>query len=201
MLITFEGIDGSGKSTQIQRLASWLRKEDVTVRTLREPGGTGVSEKIRKLLLHHPEPMDSVTELLLFSAARSELVRQQVLPALERGEVVLLDRFYDSTLAYQGYGRKAASLQQIHALNELASHGCKPDLTVYLRLTPGQAVQRLKGEPDRMERSGDHFFERVVDGFDALALEEDRFRVVDAFRSVEEVEKEIRQLVAALLQG
>ncbi|MGM0506599.1 MAG: dTMP kinase [Bacteroidota bacterium] len=200
MLITFEGIDGSGKSTQIQRLEAWLREEGHTVRALREPGGTDVSEEIRKILLHHRGPMDSVTELLLFSAARSELVSQQILPALEQGEMVLLDRFYDSTLAYQGYGRGAASLDQIHGLNRLASHGCKPDLTIYLRLTPGQAAQRLQGEPDRMERSGDHFFDRVVSGFDALAREEARISVVDAFRPVEEIEKEIRERVVRRLQ-
>lgn len=199
MLITFEGIDGSGKSTQILRLAEWLRQEGQTVQTLREPGGTDVSEEIREILLHHRGPMDPVTELLLFSAARSELVRRQVIPALDRGEMVLLDRFYDSTLAYQGYGREAATLQQIHGLNQLASHGCTPDLTLYLRLVPETAAGRLEGEADRIERTGDHFFDRVVAGFDELAREEARFMVIDASRSVREVEQEIRESVKRLL--
>lgn len=201
MLITFEGIDGSGKSTQIDRLSRWLSDRGETVRTLREPGGTEISEEIREILLHHKGPMDPVTELLLFSAARSELVSDQIRPALSRGELVLLDRFYDSTLAYQGYGRRAARLAEIEALNRMASHGCEPDLTLYLRLTPEEAAGRLSGERDRMEKAGPDFFERVMAGFDSIAHREPRVRTIDATRSAEDVEQMIREEVERRLSA
>lgn len=181
MFISFEGIDGSGKSTQIKLLCEKLLEEGYEVEVFREPGGTDISEQIRHILLNSKSEIDPVTEMLLFSAARSQLIAGKVLPLLEKGTVVILDRFYDSTTAYQGYGRKAVSLEQIRALNEMASHRRKPDLTFYLRISLEEAKKRTESlEKDRMEISGDEFFSRVIEGYDKLAETEERFVTIDA---------------------
>lgn len=192
MLISFEGIDGCGKTTQIDLLKKYLEKKNTAFHIFREPGGTVISEKIRNLLLHEMDEMNPVTELLLFSAARSQLLTDKVIPLLENGEMVILDRFYDSTTAYQGYGRGSAGLEQIIELNQLASHGTAPDLTFYLRIDPEAASKRTKGDnKDRMESSGNEFFEKVCSGYDKLAEMEDRFVVIDASQSPEEIHSDI----------
>lgn len=196
MLISFEGIDGSGKSTQIQRLAARLKDSGEQVETFREPGGTDVSEKIRSMLLNPACELNAVTELFLFSAARSQLMTEQVLPLLEKGYVVILDRFYDSTTAYQGYGRELMDLESIGKMNEKASHGRAPDLTIYMKLTVEQARKRTEGgEADRMEQSSDEFYKRVIQGFDTLAQNNKRFVTVDATQSKEKIEQKIWQKV------
>ncbi len=119
MFITFEGIDGSGKSTQIANLKKAFEQEGAKVEVFRDPGGPEVSEKVRDILLNPNYDIDPVTELLLFSSARSQLVAEKVLPALDKGSIVILDRFYDSTTAYQGYGRASVSLEEIHRLNSI----------------------------------------------------------------------------------
>ncbi len=192
MLITFEGIDGSGKSTQISLLKDKLTSLGYTVKVFREPGGTLLSEEIRELLLNTDLEIDSVTELLLFSSARSQLMAEEVLPALKREEIVILDRFYDSTTAYQGYGRKSLPLDQIQQINNIASHGRTPDLTFYLRLSLDASNQRRAHlNKDRMERAGDQFFENVIRGFDELAKKEERFIVVEASKTIEEIHEKI----------
>jgi dTMP kinase len=184
VLITFEGIDGCGKSTQIQLLREYLEIVGIDYHVFREPGGTALSEEIRNLLLHSTGEMDPVTELLLFSAARSQLIAEKVKPLLERGEVVILDRFYDSTTAYQGYGRQSADPEKIMELNRIASHGCVPDITFYLKIDPELAAERTRdGVKDRMERSGDGFFKKVIEGYEKLAEQEKRFVVIDASQS------------------
>ncbi len=181
MFITFEGIDGSGKSTQIKLLREKLLEEGYEVEVFREPGGTDISEQIRHILLNSKSVIDPVTELLLFSAARSQLITEKVLPLLEKGTVVILDRFYDSTTAYQGYGRKAVSLEHIRELNEMASHGREPDLTLYLRISLEEAKKRTESlQKDRMEISGDEFFSRVIEGYDKLAQSEERFVTIES---------------------
>lgn len=192
MLITFEGIDGCGKSTQIEKLKHYFEKEGTTVWLFREPGGTELSEKIRHLLLHDDGEMDPVTELLLFSAARSQLISEKVLPLLREGSVVILDRFYDSTTAYQGYGRHSAPLNEIETLNALATHHTVPDVTFYLRISPQDAERRTAGsEKDRMERSGVEFFKSVADGYDRLAEANERFITIDAAQSIDAIHSEI----------
>ncbi len=192
MLITFEGIDGSGKSTQISLLKDKLISLGNTVRVFREPGGTQISEEIRELLLSTNFEVDSVTELLMFSSARSQLMAEEVLPALEKGEIVILDRFYDSTTAYQGYGRKSLPIDQINQINTIASHGRSPDFTFYLRLSLEESnMRRAHLSKDRMERSGDEFFDSVIKGFDELAEKEERFIVIDASQTVNEVQENI----------
>jgi len=132
VFITFEGIDGSGKSTQIKRLKKDLEQEGALVKVFRDPGGPEVSEEVRKILLNPEYEIDPVTELLLFSAARSQLMAENVLPSLQEGSVVILDRFYDSTTAYQGHGRQSVSLDEIGKMNTIASHKRAPDLTIYM---------------------------------------------------------------------
>ena len=201
MLITFEGIDGCGKSTQIEKLKDYFDNTGINYSVFREPGGTEISERIRSLLLHDTDEMDAVTELLLFSAARSQLIREKVIPLLEQNEIVILDRFYDSTTAYQGFGRNSSSLSDIYTLNKLASHGTVPDLTFYLKIDPQTADQRTKGsEKDRLESAGHDFFKKVATGYDMLASTDKRFRVIDAGRSPEEVHDEILTIIGAYQQ-
>jgi len=201
MLITFEGIDGSGKSTQIQLLKTFIEANlGRNVVVYREPGGNIVSEKIRSLLLDTDFEIQPVTEMLLFSAARAQLVADDVMPNLKNGSIVILDRFYDSTTAYQGYGRGAAPINEIHALNHFAALGLKPDVTFYLRLDLEEAQLRRSGdEKDRMERSGNAFYEKVIQGFDEMAKQESRFCVLDASLSKEEIHRLITEKVVSLL--
>lgn len=188
MLISFEGIDGSGKTTQIAMLKARLEEAGIPVKLFREPGGTDVSETIRGLLLDPERHIDPVTEVLLFSASRSQLMVEQVLPALADGAVVILDRFYDSTTAYQGFGRGSLPADRIDAINRIASHGRAPDVTFYLRLTRGQAEARRRDRhADRMERAGEAFYERVIAGFDAIAAAEARVKVIDATHTPDEI--------------
>jgi dTMP kinase len=192
LLITFEGIDGCGKSTQIQLLKGYLDGKGISVHIFREPGGTALSEEIRTLLLHSKEEINPVTEMLLFSAARSQLIAEKVKPLLANDEIVILDRFYDSTTAYQGYGRSSAPIDQIKSLNEMASHGLIPDLTFYMKLSYSESRKRTeKNEKDRMELSGEAFFNRVIKGFDNLALHESRVIAIDAMKSATEIHNEI----------
>lgn len=192
MLITFEGIDGSGKSTQIALLKEKLASKGHSVNVFREPGGTDVSELIRGMLLNPEIEINSVTELLLFSSARSQLVGEKVIPALEKDEIVILDRFYDSTVAYQGYGREGLSLEQIDQINVIASHNLVPDHTFYLRLDLEESAKRTAHmSKDRMEQSGEEFFKRVLAGFDELANKNERFRTIDATQSVDDIHQEI----------
>lgn len=192
MFITFEGIDGSGKSTQIKLLRTYFQSKNIDAHLFREPGGTDISEQIRTLLLHGGEEMDPVTELLLFSAARSQLISEKVMPLLQAGKVVILDRFYDSTTAYQGYGRESASLSDIKQLNKIASHHLVPDITFYLEVSPESAANRMAGsEKDRMERSGDHFFDKVAKGFNTLSQQERRFVTINGEMGVQEIHKKI----------
>jgi dTMP kinase len=124
--------------------------------------------------------MHPVTELLLFSAARSQLIHERVQPLLESGEIVLLDRFYDSTTAYQGFGRKSAEIDEIEHLHSLATHGISPDLTFYLRLAPEIAMKRTGEQKDRMEKAGLSFFRKVSEGYDQIASREERFVTLDS---------------------
>ena len=198
MFITFEGIDGSGKSTQIEYLKKHLEGQGERVEVFRDPGGPEISEKIRDILLNPEYDMDPVTELLLFSAARSQLVAENILPALEAGSVVILDRFYDSTTAYQGYGRASVPLEEIGRLNSIASHKRRPDLTIYMKISLNEAKKRMPEYKDRMEQSGDSFFQKVIAGFDEMSADGERFFTVDATRSPMQVQQEIREYVQSL---
>lgn len=200
MLLSFEGIDGCGKSTQISLLKEYLDQHNLTNNLFRDPGGTEISEKIRSLLLHESDEMDPITELLLFSAARSQLISEKVLPLLKKNDIVIFDRYYDSTTAYQGYGRKSSSLDHIQLLNSIASHQAKPDLTFYLRISPEEADERTQNnEKDRMEKAGLSFFREVVKGFDALSRSEKRFITIDATQDKKIIHNEIIATVESRL--
>ncbi len=185
MFITFEGIDGSGKSTQINLLSDYFKDLNLEPVILREPGGTELSEAIRDLLLNSDFNINSITELMLFEAARSELVDNIIKPALDDGKVVICDRFYDSTTAYQGYGR-GIDIHTIGLFNELASRNIKPDVTFFLDLPHHIAQERsLNRKPDNIESSGEDFFHRVYKGFLSIArLEKNRVVIVDAAGTV-----------------
>ena len=190
VLFSFEGIDGVGKTTQVGLLKASLEELGHTVVCLREPGGTLLGEKIRGLLLDRSEdPPSPVAELLLFAAARAQIVATKVRPALERGEVVILDRFTDATFAYQGYGRNL-SLDRILSVEAIAA-GIEPDRTWLLDLTPEESARRraARGEaPDRMELEGDAFRARVRAGYlERARIHGGRIAVVDASGTVEEI--------------
>lgn len=200
MFITFEGIDGSGKSTQIELLRDKLDEAGHKAEVFREPGGVPLSETIRSILLDPEQEIDPVTELLLFSAARSQLLSEKVIPLLDKGAVVILDRFYDSTTAYQGYGRNSLPLNQIMELNRVASHQRQPDLTFYLRIGLEEAKKRTaSARKDRMEQSGDRFYRKVIAGFDKLAATENRFVTLDAILPPEEIHRRVWNQVSGRL--
>ena len=205
--ITFEGGEGCGKSTQLGLLGEALGKEGIDVVVTREPGGTPLSEKIRSLLKDEfGDPPCDRAELLLFLAARAQLVRNVILPALDRGAWVVSDRFSDSTFAYQGYGR-GLSLEAISVANEFACGGLRPDLTLLLEVRPSTAAARMRGREaatnssaDRIELAGDEFHLRLRCGFEKLAeLEPDRIKRIDAEGAPEEVAKRIWTYLRPLL--
>jgi len=208
--ITFEGPEGSGKSTHIRLLAEHLRGLGLEVTCTREPGGTPTGEAIRGLLQHNGSGEAPVprAEVLLFLASRAQHVERLVQPALEKGAWVLCDRFDDSTLAYQGYGR-GFDLDELRAVNRFATHGLKPDLTVLLDVTPETSRARLLARqtrtaaaPDRIECEAHDFHVRLRDGFLEMAkLEPARFVVLETERAQERVAADIRAAVSRRLMG
>ena len=196
MFISFEGIDGSGKSTQLGLLRTWLEARGRTVVTVREPGATHLSESIREILLSNKQTITPTAELLLFSAARTQLVETVIRPSLERGEVVLCDRFVDSTTAYQGYGRQL-DLHEVALCNSLATHTVMPAVTFFIDVPYDEAQLRMhfhptSGEPDRMERSGRDFYERVRNGYLSIAEQEpQRFVIVNGLQARARIHDEI----------
>lgn len=176
VFITFEGTDGSGKSTQAKILAEFLRTRGKTVRETREPGGVGISEDIRKLILNpdYKTDMCRETEFFLFCAARAQHYREFIAPAVEQGDWVICDRFFDSTFAYQGYGRKMIADGHNLVMRDctaLACNGKSPDLTIMIQIPIQESIRRLKdrGQTDRIESVGEEFMERVAVGFQVLA--------------------------------
>jgi dTMP kinase len=204
LFITFEGSEGSGKSTQVSLLAEHLRSLGFSVRTLREPGGTPIGEEIRHTLKHSAdnEAMTWETELLLMNASRAQLVREVIRPALARNEIVVSDRFYDSTVAYQGYGRQLG-LKMVQAVIDVAIGNTKPDLTL-LMVVPAEVsqerlLQRQSTLPfmrDRIEEADRSFFERVARGYQAIAAAEPhRIHQIDAVGKVSDIQDAIWKLV------
>jgi dTMP kinase len=182
-LITIEGIDGSGKSTLAAALCTEIERRGARVQALREPGGVQLSERIRALLADPALQISAATEALLYAAARAELVSSRLAPLLDAGTDVLLDRFLDSSLAYQGAGRELGT-ERIRAINELASSGLAPDRTLLLRISPRLASERLQARdkaPDRLEGEQEDFFERVASAYEDIAeAEPERVRSIDA---------------------
>lgn len=198
--ITFEGTDGVGKSTQIRFVQEYLEQRGIDVVLTREPGGCSISEQIRQVLLSKENAeMCPECEALLYAAARAQHMKEVILPAIESGKTVICDRFYDSSMAYQGWGRNLGA-ETVERINETALFGKLPDLTVLLALPPAAAFERKRGEhDDRMEESGDAFFERAYEGFCQMAQRyPERVRSVDAHGSIEEIRLMIQKLIDEL---
>ena len=208
LFITFEGTEGCGKSTQVELLAQRLRALSYRIRTHREPGGTPIGEEIRHTLKHSQQnhAMTSETELLLMNASRAQLVREVIRPALAAGEIVVCDRFYDSTTAYQGYGRQL-DLEKIKTVIEFAVGETKPNLTLFLHVPPEVSAERLRSRQatlpfvrDRIEEADQKFFARVAHGFSIIAaMEPQRVKLINGAQPVETVCAAIWELVQPML--
>lgn len=206
LLLTFEGIDGSGKSTQARLLDEYLQDEGYETLLVREPGGTELSERIRSILLEPTLNVHPMAELLLFSAARTQLVAERIRPALNAGRIVICDRFYDSTTAYQGAGRGVADPAWLQSFHRRVTEGLEPDRTYLVELDPETAQARREdgeeAEGDRMEAEDRDFYDRVAAAYATLAEEHsNRFLRLDGRRSIEALHTSIRSDVEALLDG
>ncbi len=204
MFITFEGLDGSGKTTQFQRAVIWLRGRGQDILTVREPGGTRISDQIREVLHNRTyTEMTARAELLLYAASRAQLVSERIQPHLEAGGVVLCDRFSDSTMAYQGYAR-GLDLGFLDTLIQFATQGVRPDLTLYLDVEPAEGVRRRQqgqGELTRLDVEKIDFHTKVREGYRALiAKEPARWVIIDASKSIDDVAVQVRTALETRLK-
>mgnify|MGYP001047070171 CR=1 FL=1 len=200
-LITFEGVEGSGKTTQARLLAEYLKTLGYQVILSREPGGTEIGERIRRILLDNQlKQMHPLTELFLYLASRNQHTREKIIPALQAGRIVIVDRYADSSVAYQGHGRELGE-KLISRLNKLATATIKPDITFLIDLPVriGQNRKR-KEEPDRLEQEADSFHERVRNGYLKLARRAPkRIKIISGNQPADEIQNQIRSQVAELL--
>ncbi len=192
LFVTFEGIDGCGKSTHLDLAARYLRNFTYSVTVVREPGSTAVAERIREILLDRRSTMTAVTELMLYVAARADLTAAKIGPALKAGRIVLCDRFYDSTTAYQGYGRRLDP-KIVRQLNSVAVGAIRPDLTLLLDVDLKTAFARRGTELDRLECESIAFFRRVRAGFLKIARQDPRrVKIIDSSGPIEDVFAEVK---------
>jgi len=204
VFVTFEGPEGSGKTTQAHRLAEWLRRQGREVVLTREPGGTPIGDQIRAVLHSaHNTEMDALTEILLYSASRAQHAAEKIRPALASGEIVISDRYADSTYAYQGYGR-GLKLSTLREITEIATGGLQPDLTIYIDLTPEEGLRRRRlsgGEWNRLDAEPLDFHHRVRSGYlELAALEPRRWVLINGDGTVAEVESKVHAAVEARLR-
>lgn len=200
IFISFEGGDGSGKTTQIELLSSLLSEQGIPVLVTREPGGTKLGLQLRALVMHGPEDVDPRTEALLYAADRAYHVANVIRPALEGGTVVLEDRYIDSSVAYQGAAR-ALGLDEVRDLSVWATNGLEPDLTILFDIDPHVGLERVGGNLDRLERSGDDFHQRVRESYLKLAHESpERITAIDACGSVAEVQNRTQEAILEKLR-
>jgi len=201
--ITFEGGDGAGKTTQIEKLRGWLERQGHTVVVTREPGGTDIGVELRNIVLHHRGFLAPRAEALLYAADRAHHIHTVVRPALERGEVVVQDRYFDSSVAYQGAGR-VLSEDEVRDLSLWATESLMPQLTVVLDIPSDIARQRRDSDNrvfDRLEAEADDFHERVRQAYHRLAdAEPDRFLMIDGQRPIDDIHAEVVSRVSALLR-
>jgi len=193
VFISFEGIDGSGKSTQVALFREYLERNSMEYVFIREPGGTQAGEDIREILLHNEYKLFPETELLLFMASRAQIVREVIIPALKKKKLVLADRFLDSSVAYQGYGR-GLSIQMVTTLNEFSTGGVTPHLTLFIDVPVDVAVKRMRREMkhDKIEMESLDFFKRVRQGYLELAKRDPkRILVIDGTMSVEKIHEQV----------
>lgn len=196
LFITFEGPDGCGKTTQMKLLAEYFKKKGKEVVLTREPGGKGLGEKVREILLNYDGEVSDRCESFLFLADRAQNIDIIVNPAVKEGKIVLCDRHIDSTVAYQGYGR-GLNIDRINMLNNLATNEKKPDLTLVFDVDVETSMKRVGKEKDRMESAGIDFHNRVRKGYLELAKQEPkRIKVLDATKSIEEIHKDVINILA-----
>lgn len=191
LFISIEGPDGSGKSTQISLLRKYFEERGTDVVLTREPGGTPISEKIREIILDkNNKEMDAMTEALLYASSRAQHVAEVIKPALEAGKIVICDRFIDSSIAYQGYGRGLGDC--VRVINEYAVRGCMPDVTFLLEMDPKIGKERISADDqDRLEQEKLEFHKKVFDGYMEIEKKFDRIIGIDAARSIEEISADI----------
>lgn len=191
LFITFEGADGCGKTTQMNLLAEYLKNQGREVVLTREPGGKGLGEKIREILLNYDGEVSDRCESFLFLADRAQNIDTIVNPAVDAGKIVLCDRHTDSSVAYQGYGR-GLNIERINMLNNLATNGKKPDITFVFDIDTETSMKRVGKEKDRMESAGFEFHTKVRNGYLEIAKKEpERIKVIDASKSIEEIHQEV----------
>lgn len=195
LFITFEGVDGCGKTTQMELLAKYLQDRGYEVIITREPGAKGLGEKIREILLHYDGEVSSRAESFLFLADRAQHIDKIIMPAVKAGKIVLCDRHTDSTIAYQGYGR-GVDIDELVMLNNLATGKSKPDLTFVFDIDIETSMSRVGKEKDRMESAGVEFFEKVRKGYLEIAKQEpDRVKVIDSTCSIEKIAQEVKDII------
>lgn len=200
LFITFEGADGCGKTTQLNLLKTYLESQGEEVLVTREPGGKGLGEKFREILLNYDGVVSERCESFLFLADRAQNIDTIVKPAVNSGKIVLCDRHIDSSVAYQGYGR-GLDIEEIKQLNTLATGGLLPDLTLVFDIDIETSMQRVGKEKDRMESAGDAFFNKVRNGYLELAKQEpERIKVVNATESIEQIHKKVIEIFEGLRQ-
>lgn len=191
LFITFEGADGCGKTTQMDLLAEYLKNQGREVVLTREPGGKGLGEKIREILLNYDGEVSDRCESFLFLADRAQNIDTIVNPAVDAGKIVLCDRHTDSSVAYQGYGR-GLNIERINMLNNLATNGKKPDITFVFDIDTETSMKRVGKEKDRMESAGFEFHTKVRNGYLEIAKKDpERIKVIDASKSIEEIHQEV----------
>jgi dTMP kinase len=194
MLISFEGMDKSGKTTQIKLLSRYLEEKGYNVIVTREPGGTKVGEMVRNILLDKNNNIANRTELLLYLASRSQNTKDIILPALKKNKIVICDRYIDSSIVYQGFGR-GINIETIKFLNEFATYEVIPDIT-FVMIIDKESYEKRKGIQDRIESSGSEFLKRVLNGYETLkSFGEDRFTFIDANRSVKDIFDRIKKII------
>lgn len=200
IFITFEGVEGCGKSTQAKMLADFLKKNGFEVLLTREPGGPKISEQIRAILLDkHNSEMLPETELLLYMASRSQHTGEWIIPALEKGKIVISDRYFDSTLAYQGAARKI-NLNIIDTITRFATFGLVPEITFLIDLSPEAGLKRIrKDDADRLENESLDFHRRVREGFLKIAEKEKRFTIIDGDKTVSQIHQIITNKIIQIL--
>ena len=198
LFITFEGTDGCGKTTQIMLLQKFLQEKGFETLITREPGAKGLGEKIREILLNYEGNVSSTCESFLFLADRAQHIDCIIKPAIKAGKIVLCDRHTDSTVAYQGYGRML-DLERINYLNEIATGGLKPDLTIVFDIDTETSSERVGNQKDRMESAGKEFFERVRQGYLQIAKNEPkRVKVINANDTIDNIHRQVISLVESI---
>ena len=201
LFITFEGADGSGKTTQLNKIKNFLEEKGFDVVVTREPGSLELGQKIRNILLHYDGVVSDRCEIFLFLADRAQHVETFIKPAIEEGKIVLCDRHTDSTIAYQGYGREQ-DIELLKKLNEIAVNGLKPDLTMLFDVSTETAQERVGNEKDRMESIGIEFHRKVRNGYLELLKENsDRIKLINANNSIETVFEDAKNIIIDLIKG